>query len=176
VATKESTNANFGLLIAYVLPGFTAIHGWPFLSHPLSAQALSANESASLAGFLDGTVEAITAGLTVSAIRWLVLDSIHHRTGLRPPRWDFALLDRSASAFELLIHMHYRYYKFYGNMVIALLWTFAVQGYTLGRQGLVYPALACLFFMGSRDALAKYYWRAGQLLSGRVMPVRDVSE
>ena len=111
---------NFGLLIAYVLPGLTAIQGWPFVPRGFPGQPgpLGGTET-SLVGFLDGTLEAIIAGLTVSAVRWLVLDSLHHRTGIRPPPWDFALLEKSVSGFEFLIHIHYRYYKFYGNMVIA---------------------------------------------------------
>ena len=120
----------------------------------------------SLAGFLDGTVEAIIAGLTISTVRWLVLDTIHHRTGVRPPSWDFALLEKSVAAFEFLVRIHYRYYKFYGNMVVALIWSYVYQGYHLGIRGAAYWVLAGIFFLGSRDSLRKYYTRAGRLLSG----------
>lgn len=120
-----------------------------------------------LAGFLYGTVEAITAGLTVSAVRWLAVDTLHYRTGLRPPDWDFALLERNVAAFELLVNVHYRYYKFYANMVVALVCAYGLRGYALGWRGVLYWVLAALFLVASRDALGKYYERAGRLLGGR---------
>ena len=96
-----------------------------------------------------------------------MLDSLHHRTGIRPPPWDFALLEKSVSGFEFLIHIHYRYYKFYGNMVIALAWGYATYGIHLGWSGIAYWLLGGLFFLALRDALHKYYSRAGQLLRAR---------
>jgi hypothetical protein len=68
VSSQEPTVTNFGLLIAYVLPGFTAIQGWPFVSRAGSGQPFAlAGYEPSLVGFLDSTMEAIIAGLTVSA-------------------------------------------------------------------------------------------------------------
>jgi hypothetical protein len=165
VASQESSVTNFGLLIAYVLPGFTALQGVPFLSG--ASIPWGVDDSPTLAGFLASTIQAIATGLTVSAVRWLVLDTLHHRTGLKPPQWDFALLAKNVEAFELLIHIHYRYYKFYANMVVALLCAYASGGYALGWRGGVYWLLAALFFVASRDALGKYYGRGGRLLGAR---------
>jgi hypothetical protein len=165
VNSQDNSVNNFGLLIAYVLPGFTALWGMPYLVAPLPAWPVGGRaEGPTFAGFLFVTIEAIAAGLTVSAVRWLVLDTIHHRTGIQPPRWDFARLERSVTAFEFLVDIHYLYYKFYGNMLVALVWSFPWRGQGVGTQRLVYVLLAGLFFLGSRDALAKYYSRAGQLL------------
>src|SRR5262249_53760002 len=80
------------------------------------------------------------------------------------PAWDFARLEKNVGAFEYLVQVHYRYYKFYANMVVALAWAFAAGGYAQGWRGLVYWLLAGLFLIASRDALRKYYERAGQLL------------
>jgi hypothetical protein len=49
-------------------------------------------------------------------------------------------------------------------MVIALIWAYFAGGYALGWKGEWYWILAALFFLGSRDALKKYYDRTGQLL------------
>src|SRR6516164_6177772 len=99
MSSQEASQSNFGLLIAYVIPGFTALRGLPLV--PALVPGLVDNGSdITLAGFLYGTVEAITAGLTVSAVRWLVIDTIHHRTGMRPPQWNFAELGKSVAAFE----------------------------------------------------------------------------
>jgi hypothetical protein len=166
MASHDLSATNFGLLIAYVIPGFLALNGLPGLSGSIGTWGI-ANPEMTVAGFLSETVEAVFAGLTVSSVRWLVLDTIHHRTGIKPPLWNFAALERSTPAFDLLIQIHYRYYKFYGNSVVALLWAFATSGYALGWKGLLYWILASLFFLGSRDSLHKYYERAGHLLADK---------
>jgi hypothetical protein len=168
VASQEGSLSNFGLLIAYVLPGFTALQRLPFLSHAAASWGTGGlDQSPSVTSFLSGTVEALAVGLTVSTVRWLLIDALHHRTGIRPPAWDFARLEKNVGAFEYLVQVHYRYYKFYANMVVALAWAFAAGGYAQGSRGLVYWLLAGLFLIASRDALRKYYERAGQLLRPR---------
>ncbi len=165
VATEESSLTNFGLLIAYLLPGFTALQGFPVPFHTEGGWGLAgADPDPALTKFLSGTVEALAAGLTVSTVRWLLLDTIHHHTGIRPPNWDFASLEKRVAAFGYLIQIHYRYYKFYANMVVALIWAYVTRDYALGWRGAVNWVLAVLFFFASRDALRKYYERAGKLL------------
>jgi hypothetical protein len=111
---QEGSITNFGLFIAYVLPGFTALQGLPFfLSSPAAWGNLSRDVNPTATTFLSGTVEAALAALTVSTVLWLVVDTLHHRTGLCPPRWDFALLTKNVAVFEFLVHIHYKYYKFY---------------------------------------------------------------
>jgi hypothetical protein len=170
MASQSISDSNFGIFIAYVLPGYTALKGLPFLGSPVTWNSAISGTEATIAGFLSGSVEAIFAGLSVSLLRWLVLDSLHHRTGLPPPRWDFAALERTAPAFEFLVQSHYRYYKFYANMVVALFWAFATIRPMTGWNAVGYFLLTALFFYGSRDALKKYYDRAGRLLGDPVPP------
>jgi hypothetical protein len=68
------------------------------------------------------------------------------------------------------VNIHYRYYKFYANTAVALAWAYAGGGYALGWRGLAYWLLAALFLLASRDALGKYYERAGRLLGGPAGP------
>lgn len=164
VATEESSLTNFGLVIAYVLPGFTALEGFPLVTSNRTGWGTTGDPNPTLTAFLSGTVMALAAGLTVSTVRWLVLDWIHHRTGIRRPERDFAKLERNVAAYEFLGLIHYRYYKFYANMVVALLWAYATRDYALGHRGLLDLALAALFLLASRDTLRKYYARTGSLL------------
>src|SRR5947209_5196133 len=91
--SRETSINNFGLLIAYVLPGFTALWGislvtdrlGPWLFHPPA-------DPPTVGGFLYVTLASVVAGLTVSTVRWLIIDVVHHQTGLRPPPRDFARL------------------------------------------------------------------------------------
>lgn len=164
---------SFGLLIAYVVPGFLSIVQLAAFAEPLQIWLASDLDTApSVAGFLYVTIASVGAGLTASAIRWLVLDTIHHRTGVAPPTWSFRRLHSRADAFQGVVQNHYRYYQFYGNTLIVI-----VMGALVGRgpgvlAGL-YPfsglpvdlALIALFAIASRDTLRKYYARAGELLS-----------
>jgi hypothetical protein len=165
MTTQHGSVPSFGILIAYVLPGFTALRGLPFegLGQAAWGTPVTGVEP-TMSAFLSETTQAIAAGMIVSAGRWLTIDWVHHHTGIAPPRWDFARHERNAAAFEFLIDIHYRYYKFYANMVVALLWAYAAGGYALGWRGSIYGALAVLFFLASRDTLRKYYRRSGRLL------------
>jgi hypothetical protein len=168
VSGKETSPSNFGLLIVCVIPGFTALHGVPSPSGELPMNALAGSgPEATVAGFLYGSVQAITAGLIVSAVRWLVIDTLHHRTGLPRPKLDFSSLDRNIHAFEFLVRNHYWFYQFYANMIIALAWAGATLGDMHGARGWGYGLLALLFFLASRDALRKFYERAEGLLCHR---------
>lgn len=164
VASEESTLTNFGLVIAYVLPGFTALQGFPLIAPGQSAWGTGGDPNPPLTAFLSGTVMALAAGLTVSAVRWLVIDTLHHHTGLRLPPRDFSRLDKNIAAYEYFGLIHYRYYKFYANMVVALVWAYATRDFALGWRGLLYAPLVALFFFASRDALGKYYDRTARLL------------
>lgn len=164
VATEENSLANFGLVIAYVLPGFTALQGFPLLSPSAIAWGTGEDPNPQLSAFLSSTVMALAAGLTVSTVRWFVIDKLHHLTGLKPPARDFSKLEERVGAFEYLVLVHYRYYKFYANMVVALLWRYAVHDYPLGLRGAACLPFVLLFFLASRDSLRKYYRRTGELL------------
>ena len=37
------------------------------------------------------TLGSLALGLTVSAVRWMLVDTLHHATGVHPPAWEFAL-------------------------------------------------------------------------------------
>jgi len=164
MASEETSLTNFGIVIAYILPGFTALQGFPLLQHASSPWGTGTTPDPNLPAFFSGTVEALAAGLTVSALRWMILDTLHHRTGLRRPSRDFAQLDKNVAAYEFLGLIHYRYYKFYANMVVALIWAYAAREYALGWRGLLSCPLIVLFFLASRDSLGKYYERTESLL------------
>jgi hypothetical protein len=170
VSDRPTIN-DFGLLIAYLLPGFTALWGAQFLV--TDPRVLPWQTNATVGDFLFSTVAAVTAGLAVSTLRWLVIDSIHHRTGVRPPDWDFSRLHDRTEAFGLLLDGHYRYFQFYANMVVALGWALVARHLAMGAWwptdwlDTVLLGGMVLFFLGSRDTLRKYYRRAGDLLRVR---------
>jgi hypothetical protein len=167
----EISGKNFGLAIAYLLPGFIVLWtGNDLFGEPQTWFGTCLGNAPTVGGFLYATLASLAAGLTLSAIRWLILDPIHHKMGIARPDWDFSKLGPNLAAFEGAVQNHYRYYQFFGSMflisivagvrfawlaVVADLRTYSVLKSLLGSM---------LFFVASRDSLTKYYVRSGELL------------
>lgn len=163
----QGPSLDFGISIAYVAPGFVVLLA--LSGHSPSIQAWLASQSGAsptVGGFLFGTLASLFVGLTLSTLRWLLLDRVHHRT-IRPPNWDFEQLQERIDGFQFAVENHYRYYQFYGNSLIAFLivvmFPKCLTGIIPGGvwvQRLMLTMLSVLFFFASRDALRKYYMRA----------------
>lgn len=175
---KDVTNQNFGILIAYIIPGFTLLAGlstvyeplrvWFPLS-PVSLDEIAITSSHTIGGFLYATLMSIGVGMILGAIRWAVIDTIHHRTGVGRPAWDGAELQKNLRAFSFLIEIHYHFYQFYGSSTIAVVILLAARLYAgiwpFGTLDVLLILLAGIFFAASRDALTKYYARTSGFLT-----------
>ena len=166
------SNENFGLVIAYVLPGFVALWGVSYFSPTVESWITATQQGApSVAGFMYVTVASLAAGLTVSAVRWAIIDTIHHATGVKPPAWEFAVLNDKLPGFLGLVENHYRYYQHHSNMFVAVALSYSARWIVEGSHPGHWPwlpagfaVLEIVFFAASRDSLCKYYTRAGRLL------------
>jgi len=175
---NDNSISNFGLLIAYILPGLLALGGGSLLSPSLSFSLTPhATQAPTLGGFLYTTIASVGAGLTASTIRWLLIDPLHHATGIKRPRLDFSRLDDRVEAFNFLNENQYRYYQFYANSIIS--GTFAYTAWKYGQDGeitfgwtdVAYAALLVVFYAASRDTLSKYYARLKHLLGEGEAPL-----
>jgi len=168
------SNQNFGLIIAYLLPGFVTLWGVSYFSPTVAAWIVTSHQDApTVAGFMYVTLASLAAGVTVSAIRWAIVDHLHHATGVVPPAWKFANLEGKLQGYLALIENHYRYYQFYANMFVAAAFAYWARLIS-GPAGTSHFATTCGFlalemvlFAGSRDTLHKYYSRTQQLLNSR---------
>ena len=169
---ESLTERNFGLAIAYLVPGFVGVLALGEASGSVrSWLAASSSEPATVGGFLYVTLASMGLGVTLSAFRWAMLDRIHHHTGLKPPEIDYSILQERFDAFEGAVHNHYRYYQFYGNLLMALLLSIVGLGVAPGflreeplTRSLLLVCLASVLFAASRDALEKYYDRSRSIL------------
>ncbi|MEZ5942491.1 MAG: hypothetical protein R3C18_13945 [Planctomycetaceae bacterium] len=165
---RDINNQNFGLLIAYVLPGFIAVWGLSHVSTTVQSWLGANADGPSIGGFLYVTLASVGAGLTMSTLRWLLIDTLHHRTGVRPPEWDFRLLSTRREAFDVLVESHYRYYQAYSNSLLSI-WLAALFRWPVESTGwkevVAVLVLTALFYLGSRDCLSKYYRRAEAMLA-----------
>src|ERR1051326_5201223 len=106
----------FGLIVAYLLPGFIGLAGLaPFMPAVAAWLRPGSYSEASLGAPVYAILAATTIGMIASCIRWLVIDHIHEWTGVVPPTWDDSRLEERLVAFNYLVESHYRYYQFVAN-------------------------------------------------------------
>jgi hypothetical protein len=172
LAMKEVSSSNFGILIAFILPGFVVLWGASYFSETVRLW-LSGTDSTTptVGGFMYVTLASVAAGMTASTVRWAVIDSIHRWTGLPQPAWDFSRLQENLTAYTVLNDIHYKFYQFHGNAEVALVFVYLARrvhlGFFAAPLDLIdagFLMLAVILFIGSRDTLAKYYSRVSQLL------------
>jgi len=167
------SNQNFGLIIAHLVPGFIALWGLQDVSPAvrlwLSVSA-SAEQLPTVGGFFYVTLASLAMGMTLSGIRWCVIDTLHHYTGKPRPKWDDTKLQDKLAAFDLLVQHHYHYYQFYANSLVALIVGYAGHRYSHGFDlfnGHLEIALIILtgvFWATSRNNLHRYYTRVTKLM------------
>ena len=167
---RDLSEGSFGFVIAYLVPGLVGLSIASDFLPGVESWLRGGDNAPSVGGFFYGTLAALASGLTIGAIRWLTLDQLHHLTGLAPPKLDFANLQRHFEAHQGAVENHYRYYQFYGNMLLAIAlipigpsmhsaWLAETPGRIIG--GL----LIVVYFLASRDCLSKYYARTAAMLS-----------
>ncbi len=161
---------NFGVLVAYVLPGFVTLWGAGSVSPAVRLWLVGSTASGpDVGGVLYVSMGSVAAGMTVSAVRWALVDRLHAATGLTRPAWDDSRLNEQLPAFEALVENHYRYYQFYANMLVALAlayptWRLATQAAAFCWADLGFLLIEGVFLAASRDALRNYYRRSALLL------------
>jgi hypothetical protein len=168
---NQTSSWQFGLIVAYVLPGFIALAGTaPLLPvmatwlHPVAECGLG------LGPPVYAVLAATAVGMFLSCFRWLTIDQIHSWTGVRRPAWDDRQLASTLGGFDYLVQNHFRYYEFCGNSLVAVVWAYGLNRWmgTLPFLGtgtdLGMLIVSAVLFTASRDALAKYYNRSGRLL------------
>lgn len=168
---KGASPRQFGLIVAYVLPGFIGLAGLAPL-FPAVADWLRPVDQGDL-GIgppLYAVMGATAVGLILSCVRWLLIDQLHQWTGVKRPVRDDRRLDRSLEGFDYLVQSHFRYYEFCGNTLLAVLLAYGLNRLfgSLPFLGVAtdigMTVLAIVLFVASRDALAKYYTRTGRLV------------
>lgn len=115
---------NFGLIIAYILPGMVAVYGLRYLSPRLDALWSTLEGGQVVLGplILIG-VSALAVGLIVSSFRVVVLEPILYRTGIpkKSIKYKKIASPENRELFGQMVENVYRYEQFYGNVLLSLL-------------------------------------------------------
>jgi hypothetical protein len=166
----DNLNRQFGLIVAYLLPGFIALAGIAPLIPVVSSWLEPLSQGIGIGPPLYALLAATAMGMVVSCFRWLLIDAIHSVTGITSPVLNYRALERRMESFNFLVESHYRYYQFYANALIAILFAYGINRLLKTSSLLGFGTdlgvfiLCAVLFAGSRDALSKYRTRSGQLV------------
>ena len=165
------SSESFGFLIAYLIPGFVLVWGMgqalPELNEYMRL-AIDEKESV-LNGILGATIAAIVAGLLVDGIRCLTVDGL-----IKKLRDDEKInYDRLSDpdcyqAHRGAINHHYRYYQYYGNILVASTLGLVVYLINMGMSFWIFIViLVALYVMAHRawDSIVNYNKKALQILN-----------
>lgn len=109
-----SPTKQFGLIIAFLLPGFMALAGLAPVV-PAVGGWLDVNQTCGFAAPVYALLAATGAGMIVSCFRWFLLDPALSLTGVAAPSFNARALNESPTAFNYVVESHYRYYQFYSR-------------------------------------------------------------
>lgn len=164
----DTLSRQFGLVIAYLLPGFIALAGIASLS-PVVAGWFHTDQATSFGAPVYALLAATAAGMIVSCFRWLLVDPLLVLVGVPKAVFNARALEERPAAINFLIENHYRYFQFYANTLVAVVWSYCIHRLlgTAPRMSLATDVgvmiLCAVLFAGSRDALSKHRERGRQL-------------
>jgi hypothetical protein len=122
-------SASFGLAIAFIAPGVVGLWGLSLHLPTVRAWFGATEAEATSAGFLFVLVASLAVGLTLSGIRQELLDKVVFDRLMgrpRPATDEMKLTDpNSLRALQYVAENLYRYYQFYSNMAVAVLFAYA---------------------------------------------------
>jgi hypothetical protein len=170
---RDFSDKNFGLIIAFWLPGFLCLWGLFYVSSVQDSwlQIANASENAKIGSFLYATVASLALGLLLNGIRWATVDQFLRLPFCRVPPFNEAIFhgnEKQLAAFSLIIEGHYRYYQFCAGALVAIVAVgvyAAVTGQPVPRETWATAAVVIgILFFAARDAMAKYCRRTQKII------------
>lgn len=173
---KEYGYTPFGLVIAFMLPGFAGLYGlslW-FPALNVSLQVVT-GPSASIAALLVLVMQSLLLGLEVTLLRWLIFERLLGQSHSFTSK-EFQKLSEpeTLSAFHMVVEQHYRYHQFWGGLAVVI--PIGAAGWLrsspatlelkLAGAALLF-ALECLTAAGALSALRLYVDRGKAILAKR---------
>jgi hypothetical protein len=147
---------NFGLIIAYFLPGTVTVYGLRYVSPHVDALWSTLERGPIVVGPLIVIgVLALAVGLIVSSFREVVLEPILRFTGVPETitKYDKIANAERRDLFFQIVENVYRYEQFYGNMLLSIL-LFSVLRYCVGYAPIVQTRSDLAAFVALLGSLA----------------------
>jgi hypothetical protein len=169
---------NFGLIIAFFLPGVIATYSLRYISNQIDQLLQTIEKGQSFVGPAAMLVMgALVAGLIISSVRVVVFDPLIHLTGVPKPKVDYKKLDSAEkrAAYNELVDNIYRYYQFYGNVFLGLL-LLACLRYVMAGAPILGSAKSFSFFVISIGAIATLFLAARQSMLQLHLAINDLCQ
>lgn len=145
-----TTERAFGLVIAFLLPGFLVLWGCSLSSTYLQNWILTsgASNAPTVGGFLYVTLASLSVGILLSAFRWATIEqALYSVGGVKRSRASEEKLSNpgTLTAYQDKIDNYYRYYQCYAHSSLAILSAYLFNQFTACRnQSLIFLALVLL--------------------------------
>ncbi len=174
----DQTSKNFGLVIAFLVPGFIGLWALSYFD-PTAAKWLgtAAEKETTVGGFLFVVVASLGIGVFLSGARYFVFDKFLLKDlGGRPDVEDANRKEAEAS-YQSLKADYYQFYQFYANTAVALVLAFGAWWVTkkppagdVVLLGVVTAVVEVILYLSARDSLTKYHRHTIRLLGLRTPP------
>lgn len=165
----KASNLDYGVIIAFVAPGFVAFHAASYqLSTAQTWMTAASDKEQSVGVFLFVLLASLSAGLIVSGVRALAIDRLLQ---CRPVLRRFAVPsyaidwskmdDKKLSILITIRDGYYRFYQFYSNTFVAMVFWILCRYFAAGPRlkweywALIGATLFALLF-SARDAMIRY--------------------
>lgn len=156
----ERIELNFGLVIAYIVPGLIGLYSLAPHSQAIRTLLGGNNYSLSAQALVPLLLLAIAAGIIINAVSGIILKPMIIISGVEEIDPDYSRLkSKDIEKFKEFTNQTYRYYQCYSNMLIALIMFFIsyrckITGIKLGFIVLLtIPILFC----AARSSLKQSY-------------------
>jgi hypothetical protein len=155
---------NFGLIIAYFLPGVLVTYALRFVSFRIDHLLNLVEEGQVFLGPATILIiSALVTGLIISSVRVVLVEPLIHITGVPKPRVNYKKLapPEQWAVYSQVVENIYRFYQFYGNILLGLL-MLGVLRYGIAGSPIVSSAQNIALFVLTLGSVVTLFFAARQ--------------
>ena len=165
----EKLGLNFGLVIAYLIPGFLGLYALSQRVTPIKSLLHGEKGSPETGAIIPLLIVAMAVGMIINALGWIIVRPLITISGVKRPRdLDYTKLKvEDIKLYNVIVEANFRYHQFYTNMFFAILllipiwvvrpiWDNRIRNFSLLIVGLA-------LFLAARDSLNRAYTRMSAL-------------
>ena len=159
----DKLGLNFGLVIAYLIPGFSGTYAVASRVGAIDALLGGPNKVPSTGSVVPLLLIALAVGIIINATSWVVIRPVMEFRGVKPqPGYVNRELSKEDRArYDHTVESTFRYHQFYSNMLVAVLlltpmWLVTPLQNNVLRNASFFLVLVVLFLAG-RDSLQQFY-------------------
>lgn len=165
----EKLDLNFGLLIAYVVPGFLGLYAISGYAPPIADLLGGPSHIPAGGALFPLLVLSLASGMVINSIAWGLVRPLIEFTGVRRPKLDYSKLrQETMEVYKETIEQAFRHYQSYSNLLVAQ--TVLGIDYAIHSQNATWLTITAtssvilLLFVAARDSLRRSYETMAKIL------------